>query len=317
MDWLLDSLSYFEPIFNFLACLAAWLALPIWAAWKWIQGRIGSGKSFNLITLVNVASIFLFITAIAWLYSSFFNQSNHQTTTLATSETSDVTPLPTDTHTATPLPTNLPPPPDRVRAESYYMQGITHYNQYDYNGAIDHFTVAIEINPNYAEAHTQLGNSYSALGDTVRDGGHGNYEYLYEKAMESYNRAIAINPDLADAYYGRGDLYNERGEYEEALQDLNRGISIDDSDAMAHNDRGRSYIHLNEDELAERDFNRAIELGYSIAATTAAYYNRGFLYKRQGRAEAAIADFERFLELNDNSYWRERAEQQLAELRNQ
>jgi hypothetical protein len=34
-----------------------------------------------------------------------------------------------------------------------------------------------------------------------------------------------------------------------------------------------------------------------------------------GRTEQAIADFERFLELSTDPYWRQQAEQQLRELR--
>jgi len=57
--------------------------------------------------------------------------------------------------------------------------------------AIDCCKKAIEINPNYASAYSNLGNSLSALGRN-------------KKAIESYQNAVEINPNFADACYNLG-----------------------------------------------------------------------------------------------------------------
>ncbi len=59
---------------------------------------------------------------------------------------------------------------------------------------------------------------------------------------------------------------------------------------------------------------RAIDLDPAYAC---AYYGRGVANKKLGNTQEAIADFERFLELSDDAYWQEQAEQQLATLRNE
>jgi regulator of sirC expression with transglutaminase-like and TPR domain len=48
--------------------------------------------------------------------------------------------------------------------------------------------------------------------------------------------------------------------------------------------------------------------------TTSAFLGRGFAYVQKGEDDKAIADFNRFLELNDDPYWQQQAEEQLQML---
>ena len=75
-----------------------------------------------------------------------------------------------------------------------------------------------------------------------------------------------------------------------------------------------AYADLGDYDLAIADYNKAIELMPDLAE---AYYNRGVARKMKGEKEEAIRDFERFLELSEDEYWRECAEKQLKELRGQ
>jgi tetratricopeptide (TPR) repeat protein len=57
--------------------------------------------------------------------------------------------------------------------------------------------------------------------------------------------------------------------------------------------------------------NKAIELQPDYVDP---YYNRGDTYVKKGEKEKAIADFNKFLELSNDPYWRQRAEEQLKVL---
>jgi tetratricopeptide (TPR) repeat protein len=61
------------------------------------------------------------------------------------------------------------------------------------------------LDPNYPEAHLQMGNLYSA-------------QNKYKDAIPEYVRARELNPDLADAYYRLGQAYVRTGEKELAQQ---------------------------------------------------------------------------------------------------
>jgi len=72
---------------------------------------------------------------------------------------------------------------------------------------------AIELNPNVAAAHNDLG---LALSDLNRN----------EEALASYDKAIALKPDFAKAYYNRGNTLNQLKRYEEALASYDKAIAL-------------------------------------------------------------------------------------------
>ncbi len=105
----------------------------------------------------------------------------------------------------------------------------------------------------------------------------------YQEAIAEFTQAIEFNPDLAVAHYARGVVY---------------------------------WRELNDYERAVRDLTRALELDPHIAK---AYLNRGLsrVYGRLGSREEMIADFERYLELGKDGYWRIEALNQIARLKKQ
>lgn len=57
--------------------------------------------------------------------------------------------------------------------------------------ALNDFTKAIEINPNYAPAYSNRAGIYFQKGE-------------YEKAKKDADKAISLDPKMADAYLNRG-----------------------------------------------------------------------------------------------------------------
>ena len=70
-------------------------------------------------------------------------------------------------------------------------KGNTAYKQGQKTEAIEYYTQAIEINPQYAEAYSDRGLAKSDLGDNTG-------------AIQDYNKAIQLDPQYADAYQNRG-----------------------------------------------------------------------------------------------------------------
>jgi tetratricopeptide (TPR) repeat protein/S1-C subfamily serine protease len=68
-------------------------------------------------------------------------------------------------------------------------------------------TIAIKLNPLFAEAYNRRGTVYMDLNQT-------------EKAFVDFNNAIAINPQYAEAYDSRGEAYYEIGNPSEGMKDL-------------------------------------------------------------------------------------------------
>ena len=66
-------------------------------------------------------------------------------------------------------------------------------------------TKTIDINPNYAKAYNNRGNTYYSLKQ-------------HNEAIADYTKAIEINPQFALAYYNRGQAYFQLGNLQQAQQ---------------------------------------------------------------------------------------------------
>ena len=96
-----------------------------------------------------------------------------------------------------------------VEAFKVYNQGVALMRARNYAAAQIKFEQAIRANPDFAEAHNNLGF-------TLRQQGPRNYS----KALEHYNKAIQLKPSMAETYEYRGVLFAKMGRKADAEKDL-------------------------------------------------------------------------------------------------
>ena len=126
------------------------------------------------------------------------------------------------------------------KASNWFYQGIIKANQKDYQGAIDDFTKAIEINPQFASAYYQRGLIYGkyARGKILRSDGTlpgcvrvneysiscdvkvtANWKQQnQQQAIKDFNSVISISPRYAAAYHQRGLIQENRRDKLKNLQ---------------------------------------------------------------------------------------------------
>lgn len=93
-------------------------------------------------------------------------------------------------------------------AEGYFARGLilwTPYNRFPHEQAVYSYKRAIELNPNFDEAHHQLGYVYLHIG-------------LLDQGWQELEKALAINPGNALARFRLGQIEMCRAKYEEAFQ---------------------------------------------------------------------------------------------------
>jgi tetratricopeptide (TPR) repeat protein len=90
-----------------------------------------------------------------------------------------------------------------------YNQGVDLMRAKKFAAAQIKFEQAIRDNPDFAEAHNNLGF-------TLRQQGPQNYA----KALEHYNKAIQLKPSMAETYEYRGVLFAKMGKKSDAEKDL-------------------------------------------------------------------------------------------------
>jgi hypothetical protein len=96
-----------------------------------------------------------------------------------------------------------------ISAFKVYNQGVDLMLAKKFAAAQIKFEQAIRDNPDFAEAHNNLGF-------TLREQGPQNYA----KALAQYNKAIQLKPSMAETYEYRGVLFAKMGKKSDAEKDL-------------------------------------------------------------------------------------------------
>jgi tetratricopeptide (TPR) repeat protein len=102
----------------------------------------------------------------------------------------------------------------------YYNQRTQRGDNGDWNGAAEAFKQALQINPNDADAHFELGETYRAL-------------QRYPEAVAEYQAVIRLKPDDGEATLYWGMAENAQGHYAAAIDPLKKAVSLFPEDARA------------------------------------------------------------------------------------
>ncbi|MCC5608565.1 tetratricopeptide repeat protein [Nostoc sp. CHAB 5834] len=166
--------------------------------------------------------------------------------------------------------------------QTLYQEGVNKYETGNYEGAVEDFNQAIELDPKNALAYNKRGDAYYRLGD-------------YEQAQADSSQAISLNPQDANAYFDRGFALSELGKYKEAIADYTQAIKLNSQDTYAYYGRGLARTQLKDNKGAIGDFNKAIALKPQY---TEAYLQRGILRRRLKQRPEAIQDFDTVIKIN-------------------
>jgi tetratricopeptide (TPR) repeat protein len=132
-------------------------------------------------------------------------------------------------------------------SEYYNDRGSVYLHCGNLNEAEKDYLKAIELSPPYFEVLTNLGQCYRLMG-------------RMDLAIESYSQALDLEPGQILTLLGRANAYEEVGKKEEALSDFTKAIALDPSlwDALAS--RAAIWYEMGHLDFSLDDFNRAIEL---------------------------------------------------------
>jgi tetratricopeptide (TPR) repeat protein/S1-C subfamily serine protease len=160
-------------------------------------------------------------------------------------------------------------------AEAYYSRGADKGKSGDTKGAISDYNMAIRLEPKFVRAYNNRGINKLDLGDK-------------KGAIADYDTAIQIDPQFALAYYNRGIAKSALGDKKGAIADYNTAIRLDPKAGLAYNNRGITKSALGDKKGAVADFNTAIKIDPQFAQ---AYSNRGGIKSELGDKKGAIADY--------------------------
>ncbi|NEQ23783.1 MAG: DnaJ domain-containing protein, partial [Microcoleus sp. SIO2G3] len=172
-----------------------------------------------------------------------------------------------------------------MNSQDFYVRAVAKALDKDYQGAVEDYTQAIELNPRFVEAYIKRGAMRYKLGDA-------------RGALKDCNEALSINPKLAQAYYYQGRSRYRLGYTQAAIEAYTQAIAQEGDYAQAFYHRGLANNDLNELPLAVEDLQKAAELfreqgdrtGYQLAQETLKTLSKtqGKLRRTGGNATAVV-----------------------------
>ncbi len=155
----------------------------------------------------------------------------------------------------------------------------------DVDSAIRHFQRAVELDPNFALAHSALGGCYvhrvlKGLGQADD----------HPRAEKAFQKALALDSKLLEARMQMVFIYLSRHEKQKARDEVERLRNEYPSDVGVHFVRGVLARLDGEYDRALRSYERMVKL--NPAERVVASYNRARVFMYQGMWEDALAELD-------------------------
>lgn len=164
---------------------------------------------------------------------------------------------------------------DPYFTEAYYLKGMVYKDLKDTAKAISSFQTALQVQPDYKEAHMQLGLIARGQGDST--------------ALQYFRNAY--NADTADLFpiYVRGQYFQDRKEWSRAKDEYRFALAHAPQYADAHFAMG--YVYLQQDSVTQAlpYFRKAAQLD---PKNPNAAFNAGICEEYLGNTAAAKTQYE-------------------------
>jgi Tfp pilus assembly protein PilF len=175
---------------------------------------------------------------------------------------------------------------DGTFKQSYYGLGIISDYQGKLEDAAKYYLKAIEQDPDYSEAYNALGVVYSK-------------QKKWKEAVKAFNKALAnklyTTPHIP--YLNLGDLYMEQKDYEkaaEAYRESKRFVNIEWTVIKL----GTALLEAGKTKEAISEFREGIGLAPRNANMR---YSLGLAYLKEGNKKSALTEFKKAAELAPKS----------------
>jgi superkiller protein 3 len=201
-----------------------------------------------------------------------------------------------------------------VSFKIHYFIGKSHVERFEYDEALVSYLRCVALNPNSAEAYTELGSVYFARME-------------FDRAIEANRRALEIQPDYPKAHNNLGYLYfsqansysvNQQQDkatayYEMALELFERALTLDPGleptrrnmdhvrKILSGDRKVTAYTMLQQARRTDNNRDRIRQYQAILADDSTyddAYNNLGVAYFFEGHADSAIAILEKALRIN-------------------
>ncbi len=147
--------------------------------------------------------------------------------------------------------------------------------------AIEHYSAAIAMDPNYSEYYNERGNIFLRL-DRL------------DEARADYLRAIDLSPPYFEVFANLGQCFRRMGRMSEAIEAYSRALDLQPNHLLALLGRAKANEEIGRRDAAIADYTAALAESPEEWEANA---SRGVLYYEAGDLTGSLRDFDRAIEL--------------------
>ena len=136
---------------------------------------------------------------------------------------------------------------------------------------------ALALDPNLAEAHTQMGRIKRQV------------DFDWAGGNASFQRAIALDPENSEVVRTAATSAAMLGRFDEALQLKRRAVALDPLNAESWESRAETEFFMGQLDEAVADFKKALDLNPDVVA---AHVVLSQIYVMQGRPQDALPEID-------------------------
>ena len=181
-------------------------------------------------------------------------------------------------------------------ADELFKQGNGLALEKNYEGAINYYDEALEIEPDNVKILLNKALALTFLG-------------RYEKSSECFDKAIEISPDFADAWHWKGVSYVIQGQLEDGFVSIVTAFNeIDPEEENNSENLSAGGIYFEESLVF---FDKAMEINPDYYQ---AWYWKGLALYNLGNYEEALSCYDKSLEINPDYIKAKNAREELVKL---
>ncbi len=152
---------------------------------------------------------------------------------------------------------------------------------------IDHLQDALRIDPTYSEAYNHMGSALMKKGQVA-------------EAIPYYQKAIQLNNSYADAHNNLGVAFLRSGQVDEAIAHYKAAVAIKPGSAEMQINLGNTFASKGEWVEAIDCYEAALKTKSDVAKDARLRNNLGAALEKAGKADEALEQFSKAVELNGN-----------------
>jgi len=219
-------------------------------------------------------------------------------------------------------------------AEGYYMKGLSHLQEKNYEMASVEFNRSLQNDSTFKQSYYGLG--------IISD-----YQGKLEDAAKYYQKAIDQDPDFSEAYNALGVVYSKQKKWKEAVKALNKALAnkLYTTPHIPYLNLGDLYMEQKEYEKAAeayRESKRFVNIEWTVIKLGTALleagktkeaigefqegiglaplnanmrFSLGLSYLKEGSKKSALAEFKKAAELAPKSDLAQKANEYIKILR--